>query len=65
METAVGLLTECICTNGCPACVLTCETGCFNDRVCKRSGLVLLAALQQRLAGGGGPSERLGNAAEA
>jgi ATP-dependent helicase YprA (DUF1998 family) len=60
VDTAVLLLTECECTNGCPACVLTCETGCYNDSVCKRSGLLLLAALQLRLVGGGSPSETLG-----
>ena len=51
LDAAVELLRECGCTNGCPSCVLTTQdTGsCYNEGVCKRSGLQVLLALQRRV----------------
>ena len=65
VDTSVQLLTECECSNGCPSCVLLSEFGCYNGDICKRSGLVLMAALQLRLAEAGSPpSETLGTMPE-
>eukprot|EP01043_Picozoa_sp_COSAG02_P028847 COSAG02_NODE_1769_length_10996_cov_22.332385_2_plen_1423_part_00 len=65
VDTAVLLLTECECSNGCPSCVLLSEFGCYNGDVCKRSGLMLMAALQFRLTDAGSPpSETLGTMPE-
>jgi DEAD/DEAH box helicase domain-containing protein len=65
VDTAVMLLTECACSNGCPSCVLLSEFGCYNGDVCKRSGLTLMAALQSRLTDAGSPpSETLGTMPE-
>ena len=48
IETAVELLEACGCTNGCPSCVFTSVAGCYNDGVCKRSGLALLKGIKTR-----------------
>ena len=45
IATAVGLLEECICTNGCPSCIFTAEAGCYDDAICKRSALSILRNL--------------------
>ena len=49
LAAAVELLLECPCTNGCPSCVYTSESGCYNEAVCKRSAAVVLSDLAERM----------------